>query len=217
MPSTLVHLAIGALVGTALLGDRFSPRAIAAVLVATAVPDLDTFLFFLWAGAHRTLFHSFVFPAVLAAGLYWDTRRRRASLLRDRFGPNAGYVAVVALVSMVAGGLLPDMFTNGVNALWPFHDQFYTVNGKLLISDQRGIVQTFVDLSPTEPAQTTKNARYSTGVDPAPWKQPEKPPERIFPVVMAGWQLLLVLLSAFVVGVRSWQTRGVRLVVGRER
>lgn len=209
MPSTLVHVAIGGLVGAALLGDRFTSRAIAVVLVAAAVPDLDSFLT-LVGGAHRSALHTFLLPGLLAVGLYWDGYVAERSRLARRFGPDAGYVAAVAVAGLVAGGILPDLFTNGVNALWPLHDQFYTVNGELLLSDQRGVVQTFVDLSPEKAASTTDNTRYSTGADPKPWtdEKPDEPVERTVPLAMAGWQLMLVLLSGFTVGVRTWQARG---------
>jgi membrane-bound metal-dependent hydrolase YbcI (DUF457 family) len=208
VPSTLVHVAVGGLVGAALLGDRFSTRAILVVLVAAAIPDLDSFITFI-GGAHRSALHSFLVPSLLAAGLYWDGYVAERSRLAERFGPDAGHVAAVALAGMVAGGILPDLFTNGVNAFWPLHDQFYTVNGELLLSDQRGVVQTFVDLSPEEPKQasTTENTRYKTGADPDPWEESDKPVERVFPLVRSGWQLMLVLLSAVTVGVRTWECR----------
>jgi hypothetical protein len=213
VPSTLVHLAVGAMVGTALLGERFTLRALAVVLVAAAIPDLDSFLFVFWGGAHRTALHTFALPAVVATGVYWDAQVRQASALRGRFGPDAPYVAGVGLVSLVAGGIFPDLFTNGVNALWPLHDEFVRINGRAIFSDQRGFVQTFVEFAPEEPAptRTTQNTQYSTGVDPNPGRKPsqpkpKKPPERIFPLATQGWQLMLVVLSGFVVTVRSWQS-----------
>lgn len=206
MPSTLVHVAIGGLVATALLGDRFSTRAVAVALLAAAAPDLDSFLVFV-DGAHRSALHTFLLPVVLSLALYWDTHRAGGSRLRERFGPDASTLAAVGIVSLIAGGILPDLFTNGLNALWPLHDQFYTLRGELLLSDQRGVVQTFVDLSPDEPARTTENTRFKTGADPDPWQQSEAPVERVFPVVQAGWQLLLVLVSAVVVGFRTVQDR----------
>lgn len=214
MPSTLVHLALGALVGTALLGERFSLRALAVVLVASVVPDLDSFLFVVWSGAHRTALHTFVFPALLTAGLYWDARLRPTSAVRDRFGPDAPYVGFVAVAAMVAGGLFPDLFTNGINALWPLHDEYVRLNGRAFFSNKRGFVQTFVEFAPEthdEPLRTSENTRYSTGMDPEPTqdgktpKRPKRAPERIFPLATAGWQLMLVVCSAFVVSVRSWQ------------
>ena len=211
VPSTLVHVAVGGLVGAALLGDRFTPKAIAIVLVAAAVPDLDSFLAPLIGGAHRSALHTLFLPALLGAVVYADARRDR-SWLRERWGTNAPYVAAIAVAALLAGGVLPDMVTNGVNALWPVHDQFYTVNGELKLSTTEGIVQTFVDLSPapeeTSRPSTTDNTRYSTGADPTPWKEDEGPVERVFPVVTAGWQLMLVGLATATVSVRSWQTRG---------
>ncbi|GAB7095503.1 hypothetical protein JCM30237_26570 [Halolamina litorea] len=208
MPSTLVHVAVGGLVGAALLGDRFTPKAIAVVLVAAAVPDLDSFLAPLVAGAHRSALHTLLLPALLGAAVYVDARMFDRSRLRERWGADAPYVAGVAVVALLAGGIIPDLVTNGVNAVWPLHDQFYTVNGKLHLSTTEGLVQTFVDLSP-EPSRpsTTENTRYSTGADPTPWKEDDGPVERVFPVVTGGWQLMLVVLSAATVGVRSWQTR----------
>jgi len=172
VPSTLVHVAVAGLVGAALLGDRFTPKAIAVVLVAAAIPDLDSFLAPLIAGGHRSALHTLLLPALLGAAVYADARLDR-SRLRERFGPDAPYVAGVAVVGLLAGGILPDLVTNGVNALWPLHDQFYTVNGKLELSTTEGVVQTFVDLSPAEPTppSTTENTRYSTGTDPTPWRE----------------------------------------------
>ena len=211
VPSTLVHVAVGGLVGAALLGDRFTPKAIAVVLVAAAVPDLDSFLAPVIAGAHRSALHTLFLPALLGAVIYADARRDR-SWLRERWGSDASYVAGVTVAALLAGGILPDLVTNGVNALWPLHDQFYTVDGELKLSTTEGIVQTFVDLSPTPEEtsrpSTTENTRYSTGADPTPWQADDGPTERVFPLVTAGWQLMLVGLAAATVSVRSWQTRG---------
>ncbi|NHX35471.1 MULTISPECIES: metal-dependent hydrolase [Halolamina] len=210
MPSTLVHVAVGGLVGAALLGDRFTPRAIAVVLVAAAVPDLDSFLAPVVAGAHRSALHTLLLPALVGLLVYVDARVLDRSRLGERWGPDAPYVAGVAVAALLAGGILPDLVTNGVNAFWPLHDQFYTVDGELKLSTTEGLVQTFVDLSPEETSgpSTTDNTRYSTGADPTPWKDRDGPVERVFPVVTAGWQLMLVGLSAATVSVRSWQTRG---------
>lgn len=211
MPSTLVHVAVGGLVGAALLGDRFTPKAIAVVLVAAAVPDLDSFLVPLIDGAHRSALHTLLLPGLLGTVLYVDSRVLNRSRIRERWGTSAPYVAGVAIAALIAGGILPDLVTNGVNALWPLHDQFYTVDGELKLSTQEGLVQTFVDLSPTAEEtspSTTQNTRYSTGADPKPWQEDEGPVERVFPVVSAGWQLMLVGLSAATVSVRSWQHRG---------
>jgi hypothetical protein len=219
MPSTLVHVAIGGLVGAALLTDEFDIRAVAVVLAAAAVPDLDTFAALLIVGGHRSLFHTLLLPAGLATILVYDTRptrfgrwlstRRpllRSGRVRDRWGDRGVRLAWVAVASLLIGGILPDLFTNGVNVFYPLYDAFYTVNGELLLSNQRGIVQTFVELSPEPDAPSTGERVYVTGVNPSAGEAPQNV-ERIFPVVTAGWQLLIVLASAFVLTIRLWDAR----------
>jgi membrane-bound metal-dependent hydrolase YbcI (DUF457 family) len=221
MPSTLVHVAIAGLVGTALLADEFDRRSIAVVLLVAVVPDLDAFAGLVLPGAHRSLLHTLLLPGLVAGAVWCDTRVRSRSTLRERYGFRGVYVAWVALAGLLVGGILPDMFTNGVNALYPLHDTFYSVNGKLVLSDQRGVVQTFVDLSPTnpEPAKTTNNVRYVTAVNPSPGNK-QKNVERVFPIARSGMQLLLVLASAAVVSARLWLGRvadGVDAVESTER
>ncbi|KPN30541.1 hypothetical protein SY89_01276 [Halolamina pelagica] len=86
MPSTLVHVAVGGLVGAALLGDRFTPKAIAVVLVAAAIPDLDSFLAPVIGGAHRSALHTLLLPVLLGTVLYVDSRVLDRSRIRERWG-----------------------------------------------------------------------------------------------------------------------------------
>jgi hypothetical protein len=201
MPSTLVHVALAGLVGTALLGRAFSRRAILLVLAVAVVPDLDAFV-----GPHRALGHTFLLPALLVGLLVVDLRvLGEESLVRrygGRFGPR---VAGVALVGLFVGGILPDLFTNGVNVFYPIHDAFYRVNGELLVSNQRGVVQTFVELG-RGPVGTTESVHYATGVDPTPGEEPENV-ERVFYVLQSGTDLLLVLAGFGVVAGRLYETR----------
>jgi hypothetical protein len=208
MPSTLVHVAIGGLVGAALLTSEFDARAVAVVVAVTAVPDVDAFAGLLLPGAHRSLFHSLLFPTIVGLLLLGDTVRAD-SLLRTRFGDRGVRLAWVSLAAMVLGGILPDLFTNGVNAFYPVVDAFYTVDGELLLSDQRGLVQTFVELQPPEqskPQPSTKTVHYSTPVDPSPGNEP-KDVERVAPVFQAGWELMVVVVSTVVVSYRLWESR----------
>jgi hypothetical protein len=205
MPSTVVHLAVGAIVAAALLGEEFDRRSVAVVLAATALPDLDTFAGLYLQGTHRALLHTLLVPAVVGAALTYDTRRGPASWLRARFGPRGVRVAWVALAALVFGGVCPDLMTNGVNAFYPLYDRFLTVDGELLLSNQRGLVQTFVDLSAT-PERTTENTHYWTGVDPTRGSEPANV-ERIFPVVRSGFQLFVVVLGAFTLGARFREER----------
>ena len=205
MPSTLVHVAIGGLVGAALLTTEFDARAVACVVAVTAVPDLDAFAGLVLPGAHRSLFHSLLFPALLGLLLLYDTTRA-GSVVRTRFGTRGVRLAWVSLVALFCGGILPDLFTNGVNAFYPVVDAFYTVDGELLLSNQRGLVQTFVEIQPPEqaaPQPSTETLHYSTPVDPNPGSEPEDV-ERVAPVFQAGWELMLVLVSTAVVVVRLW-------------
>jgi hypothetical protein len=208
MPSTLVHVALGGLVGAALLTSGFDGRAVAVLVLVTALPDADAVAGLVLPGAHRSLFHSFLFPALLAGLLLVDTRRAD-SVVRGRFGARGVRLAWVSLAALVCGGILPDLFTNGVNAFYPAVDAFYTVDGKLLLSDQRGLVQTFVEVQPPEesdPRPSTRTLHYSTPVDPSPGKEPADV-ERVAPVFQAGWELMVVLVSSAVVGVRLWDGR----------
>lgn len=209
MPSTLVHVALAGLLAAALLpDDAFDGRAVAVVLGMAAVPDLDVFAGFLFDGAHRSLGHTLLFPASLAVVGAADAHRD-GSWLRGRWGVRGVWVFGVGVVGITLASIGLDYVTNGVNLFWPVHDQFFTANGRALVSNQRGFVQTFVDLSPPEPSdggptRTTDNTHYRTGVDPEAGAEPANV-ERVFPLVTAGWQLLLVAASAVVVTARLYR------------
>lgn len=210
MPSTLVHVALAALLAAALVGRTLDWRAAVVVLGATAFVDLDAFVGLVLAGTHRAAFHTFLLPALAAALVYADTRIRETSTLA-RWHPDGARVAWVTIAAVALAGIGLDMAVNGVNALWPLHDQFYTVDGKAVLSDQRGLVQTLVELEPPEDAdgrqtRTTDNTHYGTGVDPGKGDEPEDV-ERLFPLVRSGWQLLLVAVGYGVLGVRLWEHR----------
>jgi hypothetical protein len=223
MPSTVVHVALAALVAAALLREEFGARALAVVVAAVVFIDLDVFVGWFAVGTHRAAFHTLLFPGLLAALLLWDTRLRERSAVRERFSGRGVRIGWVAVAAVVFGGIGPDLFFNGVNVLYPIHDQFYKLDGEVLLSNQRGFVQTFVDLSPPETggdtgggevavgSTETINDTYQTGVDPEPSESGgetgEQDVERVFPVVQSGQQALLVVTSAFVVGTRLLETR----------
>ena len=202
MPSELVHLAFAGFLAVGLLGPAFGRQSVAAVFVAAALPDLDTFASLLVPGLHRALLHSLLAAAVLAAVVAFDLRRENSTLAR-LFGEHARRVGAVAVVAFVAAGIAPDLVTNGTNLLYPVVDQFYTFSGHVRLSSTRGVVQTFVDLAPepTSGGGTTESRFYWTGVDPSRGAEPENV-ERVFPVVNSGLQLLVVATSALVVWAR---------------
>lgn len=209
MPSTVVHLAFAVLLAAALLGDAFDRRALGVIFAVTVFPDLDAFLGLVVRGAHRAAFHTVLIPAFAAGVVLYDTqvRDRDDSWLRRVWGQRGPRLAwtVVAVYLVSAIGL--DLFTNGVNVLYPVHDQFYSVGGRLFLSSQRGVVQTFVEFSQSGGMGSTETVHYRTGVDPSPGAE-EKNVERIFPVVWSGWQLLLVTAGVLTLFVRArWTPR----------
>ncbi|QSG06163.1 metal-dependent hydrolase [Halapricum desulfuricans] len=223
MVSTVVHAALAGLIAAALLRDAFGVRTLAVVVGAVIVVDLDVFVGLWVVGAHRAAFHTLLFPLLLAGLVLYETRVRDRSWLRERFGADGVRTSWVAIVAIAFAGIGPDLFTNGVNLLYPLHDQFYQLSGHVRLSTTEGLVQTFVDLSPSEsPAGSAGDSgqvavgsteevgdRYWTGVDPEPSESGTDPTvvERVFPIVESGEQLLLVLTSAFVVGSRLLEER----------
>jgi len=218
MPSTLVHLAVGALVAAALLSWAYDARSLAVVLAVTALPDLDAILGIWVLGGHRALLHTLLLPLALAALLWWDIRGRETSWLRSRWGAKGARTAGVAVVALAVAGIGPDLVTNGVNVFYPLHDQFYKVDGHALLSTHDGFVQTFVDLSPPttdsgggstvvgDPVGSTNDTHYETGVDPVRGDE-SGPVEREFPLVNSGMQLLLVVLGTGVAAGRLLEER----------
>lgn len=207
MPSTLVHVAIAGLLAAALLGTAFRPRTVAVVLAAAAIPDLDTFLGLYIDGGHRAVLHTLLFPVVLAAVVLWETRRSD-SVIRDRWGTRGVRTAWVAVAAVAVAGIGPDLFSNGVNVLYPVHDQFIELNGEILLSTDKGFVQTFIDLSSEEPAGgagvgSTNTTHYETGVDPQQGAEPADV-ERVFPLVRSGMEALLVATSTGVLTTRLY-------------
>jgi len=209
MPSTLVHFAIAGLIAGTLLHDEFDVRALGAVLAVTAIPDLDAFLSPVIDGAHRAALHTLLVPVAFAALLVYDLRRER-SIVRRRFGEKGVAVGWVSLLALVFAGILPDVAHTGANLLYPIHDQFYTLKGHLLISDQRGVVQTFVDLSPEPPesseAATTNNTHHPSAVDPSDGDEPADVERKLW-IVGTGERALLVATSAVVVSARLVEGR----------
>ncbi|QPV62983.1 metal-dependent hydrolase [Halosimplex litoreum] len=215
MPSTLVHLAFGGMIAAALLGSVFDRRSLLVVLAVVAAPDLDSFLALFFVAGHRTLLHTYLIPIVASALLYVDLRLRDRSFVRGRWGPEGVRLAWVSVVALAFAGIGLDFVDHGVNPLWPLHDQFYVLDGRFEVSDQRGIVQSYVDLSPdTEQSGprsrgSSQEVNISTGVDPNPGGVGGGPdpdtvedPERMFPVVRHGWQLAILVTGTVVTAAR---------------
>lgn len=208
MPSTVVHLAFAGMIAAALLGTAFDRRALAVVFAVTAFPDLDSFVALVSTVGHRTAFHTLVIPVTLTGLLWIDTRVRDRSLVRSRWGHRGVRIAWVSLTCYAAAGIGLDLFSvGGANPLWPLHDQQYVIDGRIELSSQRGLVQTFIESPPDGGAPApqalgnSSEVTVTTGVNPAPAPDGE-PIDRVFPIARAGWQLLLLLVGATVTAAR---------------
>lgn len=209
MTGTIVHMAFAGMLAAAFLGEAFDRRAVGIVLLVTALPDIDSFVPLLVGFGHRAVFHNFVIP-LAAAALLWVDLRREQSWLRGRWGARGVRIAWVSIVCYALAAVALDMVSGVVNPFWPLHDQFYSIEGKLVISDQRGIVQTFIEtggdggggsVPSPEPKGSSQEVNLSTGVDPDP-SGTQTDPERIFPIVRAGWQLVVLLVGTAVTAAR---------------
>ena len=144
MPPTLVNVAVGVLLGCALLGAAFDRRSIAIVAAAAALPDADVLLEPLLPGATNAAFHTLLIPTVVTLLLYWETNRQQ-SWLRERWGAYGVRVAWVALASYLVAGIGLDLFTvEGVALLFPLSDAVYGISGKFVLSTQEGVVVTYL-------------------------------------------------------------------------
>ncbi|MFA9416930.1 metal-dependent hydrolase [Natrinema sp. HArc-T2] len=211
MPSTVVHVAFAGLLGAALLADAFDTRAILVVMGSSALLDLDTLLGIVMLGTHRAALHNIWIVLVPAAVLLWDGAIREESLVRRRWGDAAPRVAWVTLAALLFAHILFDAFFNGVNLFWPLHDRFYDLSGTLLVTDQRGLVQTFVELDAGDVAAstargTTENTHYRTGFDPTRG-EPAGGVERIFPIAATGERFVLTVAGFAAVLVRIVENR----------
>ncbi|AGB31459.1 membrane-bound metal-dependent hydrolase [Natrinema pellirubrum DSM 15624] len=205
MPSTVVHVAFAGLIGIALIGDEFDTRAILLVMGATALLDLDTLIGIVVPGTHRAALHNLWIVLLPAAALLWDGRRGK-SIVRNRWGAYGHRLAWATLAALLFAHVLLDAFFNGVNLFWPVHNRFYDLSGELLVTDQRGLVQTFVELEGSGVAEetargTTENTHYRTGVDPTR-DEPATGVERIFPLAATSERFVLTVAGLTAVGVR---------------
>jgi hypothetical protein len=149
-------------------------------------------------------------PLVLGIALGIDERWGRGRV-RERYGADGVRTGAVALLAFALAGVGLDLFTGGANAFYPLYDQFLVIDGKAVLSDQQGFIQTFIEFESEEPAGgtgvgSTNGTHYSSGVDPTPGAEPADV-ERIFPLVRSGWQLLLVVVGSVTLAGRFWDNR----------
>lgn len=207
MAPALVAAAVGALLAAALLGPAFDRRSVAVVVGAALVPSLDAVLSLAIHGATNAALHAIWLPLGLGLALYYDTTRRERSWLHERYGWRGGRIAWVALASYLFAGIgLALAAGSGANLFYPLYDRFYVLDGRLSLSDQAGIVQTYVTidggwLSVGSPG-TTETYHVASWINPTPGTGVERGVERRATVVESGWQVIVVLTAVAVLAIR---------------
>jgi membrane-bound metal-dependent hydrolase YbcI (DUF457 family) len=215
MPSSVVHAALAMVLAVGLLGRFYDRRALAVVLVVVLLPEADTAMGLVMAGAHRTVLHTMVLSFIAFPVLYWETTREHSSI-KTRWGERGVRLAwVLLLIHTFAHIALDWAHLSGVNLLWPFLDQFYSLDGEAYLSLSEGFVQTFVDVS-TDPETgrgvidagqggSRIETHVSNPAQPSPDPSPG-PVDRRFPIAVQGWQLYFVLLGVFALAAKKLQT-----------
>ncbi|TKR27556.1 metal-dependent hydrolase [Natronomonas salsuginis] len=215
MPSSVVHAALALLLAVGLLGRYYDRRALVVVLAIVLLPEVDTAIGWVMAGAHRTVLHTMMLSVVATPLLYWETTRD-GSIIRGRWGERGVRIAWVGLfVHTFAHVALDWSHLAGINVFWPFTDRFYTLDGELYLSATEGFVQTFVEISrnPETGSSVIDAGRGGTRVEthvsnpaqPSPDPEPG-PVDRRFPIAVGGWQLYVVLTGAFALAAKRLQT-----------
>ncbi|MGQ3327878.1 hypothetical protein [Halorubrum sp. FL23] len=222
MAPTLVAAAVGAVLAAALLGAAFDRRAVAVVIAAAVAPDLDAVASLVVPGATNALLHALWLPLFAAGALYWDTAVGDRSRLRTRFGWRGVRLAWVAIAAFLVAGVGTDLFgSEGANLLYPIHDAYYRIDGRLVFSTQEGIVQTFVALGadgpgllPLQSPGTTATHAIPTFVNPDGRPGLDLGADRELSLVRSGWQLVVVAAGAALIAVRAARLRRLRELGG---
>lgn len=211
MPSLTVHWAFAGMIAAALLGRYFGWKSVLVVMVVVTIPDLDMLLDPFAPYGHRVVLHNVWVPLLAALVVFVDTHVREESYLLDRWGEWGYRVAWVSIFCYLVAHVFLDLADGPVNLFWPVHDQFYSFSGEIELSNQQGLVQTFIEWgngngngSPSPARGGTDEVEITTGLDPGESTDPDEAPERTFPVIGATWELVLFLTGTFVTVARFY-------------
>lgn len=206
MAPPLVAVAAGALLGVALLGPAFDRRSLAVVTVAAAAPDLDSVFALVGPGAPGATLHSAFVPLAAAAALYLDTERG-GSRLRERIGARGVRTAWVAVAAYAVAGIGLDAVGAGAAFAYPLSGHYYAVEGRLLLSTQEGVIQTYLTLG-EESLGLVSRGRVGEGVVDT-WLRADGG-ERRLTLVESGWQAVLVATAAAAIPAKALVERADR-------
>jgi hypothetical protein len=214
MPPTLVTVAVGVLLGVALLGAAFDRRSLALVAVVAALPDLDAVLSLWIRGATNAALHTVFIPLGAAVALYYDTAREE-SWLRARYGWYGVRVAWVTVAVYAVAGIGMDLFNvESAAVLYPLSDRYFSVVGRLVLSTQEGVIQTYLEVGDgwlaAASSGTTETRHVPSWVNPTPGTDNPPDADRTVRIVDSGWQLVVVVAAAAAVPARFLVERGGR-------
>lgn len=206
MPPTLVSLALGVLIGVALLGKAFDRRSLAIVAGAAVLPDLDAVLSLIIHGATNAVLHSIFIPIGIAGVLYLDTAIGDHSWLVEHTGWYGVRIAWVAVASYAFAGIGVDLFNvESVALFYPISDRYYAIVGQFVLSTQDGLIQTYIQLGngwlDVATPGTTQTYHIPTWINPTPGTGNPGGIDRRIRIIDRGWQL--VLLAAAIVAAPS--------------
>ena len=206
MPPTLVTVAVGVLLGVALLGAAFDRRTIGLVAFVAALPDLDAVLSLWVRGATNAALHTVFIPLGAAVALYFDTSREE-SWLRERYGWCGVRVAWVAVAVYAVAGIGMDLFNvESAAVLYPLSNRYFSVVGRLVLSTQEGVIQTYLEVGDgwlaAASSGTTETRHVPSWVNPTPGTDNPPDADRTVRIVDSGWQLVVVVAAAAAVPAR---------------
>jgi len=208
MPPTLVNMAVGVLLGVALLGRAFDRESLLLVAVVAGLPDLDAVVSLFIVGATNAVLHSVFIPGFAATALYWDTNLRVESWVSRHAGRYGVRVAWVAIATYTIAGIGIDLFNvESVAVLYPVSTKYFAIVGQLVVSSQEGLIQTYVQLGTggLDVASPGSIGTYhvESWINPTAGTGNPAGVGRRLRVVESGWQLVVVV-TALIAAPAKW-------------
>ncbi len=226
MPSIIVHAAVGAVIGRAILGDDFDEWALLAVVTAAIFPDVDMFLEIWFPGAHRTVLHNIWIVVIPALIMFYLVYVRDTDFFERHWGPEGERVVWTCIFVIAFAHIGLDLVESGVNLFWPVYDQFFFLTGVFVISTETGVEQSFIGEEAEWKLGTVEDRRYmsliqepeepevvedkpedaetvddpDTVEDPPDTERRMRDVEIVLPVFGNGYELMFTMISFIIIG-----------------